>query len=80
MKAIQIRYLGYTETLPSRLKAFTDAGNLVETIDPNISELEEQVLGLARRYITKMGWSARISGTGVLKNGDWVFTLAPLRV
>lgn len=77
MKAIQVKFLSYTETLPMRFKAFTEAGSLTE---PNeMGNPDAQVRALAKRYIQKMNWNVRISGSGVLPNGDWVFTLAPKR-
>jgi hypothetical protein len=59
MKAIQIKYLGATNSKPSRLKAWTEA---------------TQARNIADRYATERQWP-QVSGFGVLPNGDYVATM-----
>lgn len=75
MKAIQVRYLETTNTKGTRLKAFTDAGSIIE---PRAYDLnfDEQALRLAKRYIKEKGWQSKITGQGGLPNGDEVFTIS----
>jgi hypothetical protein len=75
MKAIQVKYLPHTNTKPSRWKAFAE-GNLqiVLPYDHALSA-EENARSAAIALITKMGWGARITGSGGLPNQDYVFTL-----
>ena len=74
MKAIQIRYLAATNTQGVRLKAFTDAGALIEPRDYSIN-LEKQAFSLAEKYIVDKEWDVDMSGMGTLQNGDYVITL-----
>ena len=73
MKAIQIKYLGPTNTKGSRLKAWTGAGTMIEGLDYSLN-LYDQAEQLAQRYATKQGWQSLISGFGMLPNGDYVAT------
>lgn len=75
MKAIQIKYLGPTNTKGARLVAFTEAGRLTEsrTYDDNA---DVQAKKLATHYIRKMGWNTKITGFGTLPNGDYVATIS----
>ena len=71
MKAIQIKFLGCTDTLPSRLKAWSEGGlQKVESLDYDL-EVHEQAKRLARRYAIEC-WSLELSGFGTLPNGDFV--------
>ena len=78
MKAIQIRYLGPTDTKGPRLKAFTEAGSLIWS---QLSELDmlDQAKLMAYDYLVTAGWSdhSYISGFGSLPSGDYVATLSP---
>ncbi len=74
MKAIQIRYLGATNTKGARLKAWTDAGALIQSREYS-EDVGQQARELAKNYISKMGWDTGISGFGQLPNGDYVATL-----
>ncbi len=73
-QAITVKYLGPTETKGTRFKAFAAAGSLVESRDYEY-EVEEQVINLAKKFIKKYEWDAKIVGCGVVKNGDYVFVL-----
>jgi hypothetical protein len=73
MKAIQIKYLGATNSKPSRLKAWTEAGTIVESLDYSIN-LWTQARNIADRYATERQWP-QVSGFGVLPNGDYVATM-----
>lgn len=74
MKAIQIKYLGPTNTLGSRLKAFTEAGSITEPRDYALGP-SEQARKLADKYIQKMGWESKVTGFGSLPNQDYVATI-----
>jgi hypothetical protein len=74
MKAIQIKYLGPTNTRGSRLKAFTDAGSMTEAVDYTYS-IKQQAETLAARYVKKQQWQSKITGFGCLPNGDYVATI-----
>ena len=79
MKAIQIKYLPATDTLSGRLKAWTEAGQLVEPIDSSLDAMV-QARVLAEKYIRKHGWNEGwntigVTGFGCLPNGDYVATL-----
>jgi hypothetical protein len=74
MKAIQIKYLGATDTKCARLKAWTDAGTLTVPRDYGLNT-DEQALQLAEQYIKKQDWGSSVGGFGTLPNGDYVATL-----
>jgi len=74
MKAIQIKYLGATDTKGARLKAWTDAGTLTVPRDYGLNS-DEQALKLAEQYIKKQDWGSSVGGFGTLPNGDYVVTL-----
>ena len=75
MKAIQIKFMGATDREPSRLKAWTEGGKLVCSIDYS-KEIGEQARLMADLYIEHMKWEGVVvSGFGVLPNGDYVATL-----
>lgn len=75
MKAIQVRYLGATDSKPSRLKVMAEGvESYCDALDSG-SELEAQAEQMARLMIANLHWEVEISGSGVLPNGDWVFTL-----
>lgn len=71
MKAIQIKYIPATTTRGARIKAFTDAGSVIEPIE------EDQARQVAFRYLVQCNWedSVSITGFGQLPNGDYVATL-----
>ncbi len=50
MKAIQVRYLGPTNTKGARLKAWTDAGSITESRDYELGA-DQQAKRLIKRYI-----------------------------
>lgn len=77
MKAIQIKYMGATDTKPSRLKAMIEGSeaSFVEPLDYEL-DIEKQAYRMAERVILNMHWdNVEVSGFGVLPNGDWVATL-----
>ncbi len=74
MKAIQIRYLNPTNHRGSRFKAFTDAGSLIEPMDYSLHPAE-QARQLADKYIYKKYWHCKVTGFGMLPNGDYVATI-----
>jgi hypothetical protein len=76
MKAIQIKYMGCTDTKPSRLKAMVEGmdASYIEDIDHGM-DITEQALRMAQRVILNQHWEVVITGSGMLPNGDWVFTI-----
>lgn len=75
MKAIQVKYLPCTNTKPSRLKAWTEGGQLIESYN-HAGGIEAHARDIADKYIKHMGWEGvGIVGFGSLPNGDWVATL-----
>ena len=74
MKAIQIKYLGATNTKGARLKAWTEAGTLTVPRDYGVNT-DEQALQLAEQYIKDRDWGSSVGGFGTLPNGDYVATL-----
>jgi hypothetical protein len=74
MKAIQIKYLSPTNTLGTRIKAFT--ADQSYTMGYNYeTDIEGNAYEAAQGLIDKMGWSSTIEGYGALPNGDQVITL-----
>lgn len=75
MKAIQIKYLGATNTQGFRLKAMAEGCKAItEPFDYALSG-DEQPLRLANKFIEAMGWDCSVSGVGMLPNGDYVATI-----
>lgn len=72
MKAIQIKYINATATRGPRLKAFTDAGSMIESYE--YTDIEKQAYELAKTY-AHLAFNIAITGFGVLPNGDYVATL-----
>ena len=72
-KAILIKYLPGTATQAPRLKATTEAGNLIESVNDEM-DLADQALRLARQYVRDRNWST-VTGFGQLPNGDFVATI-----
>ena len=75
MKAIQIKYLGATNTKGARLKAWTEAGSLTVSRDFALSPYE-QANALAAEYLAEHNWPCDVAGFGTLPNGDYVATLS----
>lgn len=77
MKAIQVKFLGPTNTKGSRWKAFVDGGNQVTVSTDYALNSDENALQAATKLLYKMGWNdnSKINGFGSLPNGDYVATL-----
>ena len=73
MKAIQIKYLGATNTKGARLKAFTDAGSIIEPRDYRLNS-DQQARAMAFTYCQQHDWPMP-TGFGTLPNGDHVATI-----
>lgn len=73
MKAIQIKYLGPTLHKSARLRAWTDAGQIIESRDFEYN-VEQQALMLAQRYANEKEWPV-ITGFGALADGSFVATM-----
>lgn len=75
MKAIQVKYIGATDTKPSRLKAIVEGGHAYCDALDSGCEIEAQAEQMARLLIANLHWNVEITGSGVLPNGDYVFTI-----
>ena len=77
MKAIQIKFMGATDTKGSRLKAWAEGcPGMIESLDYGV-DIEEQAYGLAMRYMVGMNWvECTLAGFGTLPSGDWVAVLS----
>ena len=76
MQAIEVKYLGATNTLPSRWKATASAGSITVSYDYELG-IYENALSCATALGNKYGWldNCALQG-GVLANGNYVFTLS----
>ena len=77
MKAIQVRYLGPTNSRGSRFKAFVAGGASVTVPYHYGASTDANARMAAGALMDKLAWAFDISGAGALPNGDYVFTLAP---
>lgn len=76
MKAIQVKFLGATNSLGPRLKAFTEGGHSITA--PYRYELSDDMgraQDVAEELMYRLWDNVEISGGGVLPNGDYAFTL-----
>lgn len=76
MKAIQVKYLGPTNTKPARVYAWAEGGLCVILSWDHALNGDENKRRAAEALINKLHWRTEISGFGYLPNGDAVFTLA----
>ena len=74
MKAIQVKYLSATNHKPSRWKAFAEGGASVTLSYDYALNADENARRAAIALTTKMVWPRPV-GSGVLPNGDYVFTM-----
>lgn len=74
MQAIQVKYLGATNTQGVRIKAFASAGAITESRDYGVN-CDDQSRSLAERYASEK-FDSKVGGFGQLPNGDYVATLA----
>lgn len=72
MKAIQVKYLPYTEKLPSRYKAWAEGGNSITVSSNSVPDGIEPWEYAAKQLCKQMSWSDNIVGGG-LPNGDYAF-------
>tara|TARA_R100001086_G_scaffold117744_1_gene60462 strand:- start:368 stop:601 length:234 start_codon:yes stop_codon:yes gene_type:complete len=77
MQAIQVRYLNPTNTKGARLKAWTHGAAMVQPFNSNRDRFP-QSRELAQSLIDSLDWGIPITGAGMLKNGDDVFTVGIL--
>ena len=75
MKAIQIKYLSCTDTLPARLKVWAEGQDGEIATYSHAGGVEAQAREMAAAYIAKRNWGY-IKGFGCLPNGDYVATLS----
>lgn len=77
MKAIQVRYLPPTDFKGTRMKAFVEGGESVTVpFQYEISSDEARAHDVAIELINRLGWNVKITGSGMIANGDYVFTIA----
>jgi hypothetical protein len=74
MKAIQVKYLPATNTKGIRIRAFVKENSITESRKYGV-ELNEQSRNLAQELMDKLEWNCKITGAGVIPNGDYVFTI-----
>lgn len=72
MQAIQIHYLGPTNTKGSRLKATAQAGSVTIPYPYEVNN-EAAYRKAAEALCDKLKWAGKLGG-GQLPNGDYVFT------
>lgn len=73
-KAIQVKYLPTTEHKGTRYKAFAEGGHSVTLGRDYGLDGSKDARRVAQALVDKMKWPA-ITGSGVLPNGDYVFTM-----
>jgi hypothetical protein len=74
LQAIQVKYLSATDKRGSRFKATSAGGSVTVSMDYEL-DYETNATEAAYALIKKMDWAVEISGSGVLPNGDEVFTV-----
>lgn len=72
MKAIQVKYLGHTNQLPARYKAWAEGGNVITISAHAVPDDRDPWLYAATALCHKMQWGDNIVGGG-LPNGDYAF-------
>lgn len=74
-QAIEVKYLGATDTKPSRWKASCAGGSITRGYDRGMGSAEN-AYAIAEALATKLDWLTNITlQGGVLKNGNYVFVL-----
>ena len=80
MQAIQIKYLGPTDTKRHTYKAVCAGGSYTHHWDYAQGE-DGNALTAAELLVEKMGWDdIEITGMGTLPNGDYVCTTARVAI
>ena len=77
MKAIQVKYLGPTNYKGSRWKAWVEGGANITLPYDHALNSEANARCAAQALAAKLAWRFPITGSGVLPNGDYVFTSSP---
>jgi hypothetical protein len=75
MQAIQIKYLGATNTKPARIKAICHAKSRIYSRESLNDDNPGQ--DAAKRLVTEMGWSYGTWYGGTLKDGTDVYVCEP---
>jgi len=80
MQAIQVKYLGPTNTKGSRYKAICKSGNYTHHRDYSYGG-DGNALTAAERLMEKLEWDKEfeIGAMGTLPNGDLVFTIRRIK-
>jgi hypothetical protein len=76
-KAIQVKYLGPTNMRGTRWKATAEGGHSITISRDYKLDGEDDARRVAEALRDRMAWSP-ITGSGVLPNGDYVFTMGGL--
>lgn len=74
MKAIQVKYIGCTNTKPARLKVWAEGQKPVIESYNHAGGCEAQAKEMCERFVIERNWGV-IVGFGTLPNGDWVAVL-----
>lgn len=69
MQAIETKYLPYTNTKPSRIKASCDAGTIIVSWDYGLN-IEENHIAAALQLANKLGWDKEFI-SGELSSGNY---------
>jgi hypothetical protein len=79
MQAIEVKFLPATATKPSRLKAIAGGGMTLtrSNLSSHPDSIEKRAYQVAEELASQLKGHQGIAGWGVLKNGHFVFTLAP---
>lgn len=72
MQAIQVKYLGPTDSNGSRYKAVCQAGSITDNRDYALSDEADQKR-VAELLVAKLKWNMEVIDAGVLKDGSRVF-------
>jgi hypothetical protein len=73
MKAIQVKFMGCTDTKSSRLKVWAEGIKaMIVPVDYSV-DIYDQAQDLVKAYIAHASWTnCKVVGFGTLPNGDWV--------
>lgn len=74
MQAIQVKYLGPTNTQGSRYKAICQSGSKTDNRNYELSDEADQKR-VAELLVAKLNWNRHVIDAGVLKDGSRVFML-----
>ena len=76
MQAIRTKYLGPTNTRPSRIKAIAEAGYVTVSLDHSLNSDENHAVA-AIKLMEKFGWEGELVGGSIGSDYVWVFSNGP---